>query len=103
MPIITRPAMNQKDQQTELTRAIKTRVPPQPCRSLISESLSSFKNLSSARLPLVKLSFAQLLISLGYEERAEVVLKDLVQQEPTLIEARVAYALHYYVLLKVQM
>ena len=87
------PAMSQPVQLNKIIQGIKTRIPPQPCRNLISESLSSFKNLTSAHLPLVKLSFAQLLISLGYEERAEVVLKNLISQEPTLIEARVAYSL----------
>ena len=63
------------------------------CRYLITESLSQLKDQDPSALPLLRLSQAQLLISLGQGERAERLLKTLIEQEPTLIEARVAYAL----------
>ena len=44
-------------------------------------------------IPLVSLSYAQLLISLGKSERAELVLRSLIEREPTQMEARLAYAL----------
>ena len=87
------PLMGDKTKANSISQPIKTKVPPQACRTLISTSLSSFKTMSSIHLPLLQIGFAQLLISLGYEEKATLILQKLLSQEPTFIEAKIAYSL----------
>ena len=73
-------------------RRLRPTTPPQRCNNLISSALT-MEETHDKLLPLVSLSYAQLLISLGKSERAELVLKSLIEREPTQMEARLAYAL----------
>ena len=73
--------------------ALSSQVPPRECRQVITNSLSNLEDTTRRHLPIVMIAQAQLLISLGQGERAERLLKLLIEREPTMIEARLSYAL----------
>ncbi len=87
------PAFGQSQPSPKLFKQLSRRSPPRACRQLITDSLSQRNQSQKTTLPLVTLAQAQLLISLGQGERAERSLKALIEREPTMIEARIAYAL----------
>jgi hypothetical protein len=63
------------------------------CQSKIIDATSSLESSQTPHPPVVTLSQVQLLISVGQKEQAYQLLKDLIEREPTLIEARFAQAL----------
>lgn len=80
-------------QPSQLFSALSQSAPPRECRSMITNSLTHLKESDARPQPLIAMTQAQLLISLGQEERAEQLLRSLIEREPSFIEARFSYAL----------
>ena len=81
---------------TESSSAFKSvpfRPPPKRCKQRFTDATTPLKETSADTIPIVTLSHAQLLISLGQIDKASKLLKMQIEREPTLFEARIAYIL----------
>ena len=74
-------------------RGVRVNQASRKCQSKITDATSSLESSQTPQLPVVVLSQVQLLISVGQKEQAYQLLKELIDREPTLIEARLAQAL----------